>query len=57
VSCRPLLNFAVCAVLFHLANAVMLPLIGQKLALQNKNLRTSLMAACIVAAMMGKITP
>jgi MFS family permease len=50
VSCRPLLIFAVCAVLFHLANAAMLPLVGQKLALQDKNLGTSLMAACIVAA-------
>lgn len=28
----------------------MLPLVGQKLALQDKNLGTSLMAACIVAA-------
>jgi MFS family permease len=50
LSCRPLLIFAVCAVLFHLANAAMLPLVGQKLALQDKNLGTSLMAACIVAA-------
>src|SRR5215469_11998326 len=47
---RPLLVFAVCAVLFHLANAAMLPLVGQKLALQDKNLGTSLMSACIVAA-------
>jgi MFS family permease len=38
VSRRPLLIFAVCAVLFHLANAAMLPLVGQKLALQDKNL-------------------
>jgi MFS family permease len=50
VTCRPLLIFAVCAVLFHLANAAMLPLVGQKLGLQDKNLGTSLMAACIVAA-------
>jgi predicted MFS family arabinose efflux permease len=50
VTSRPLLIFAVCAVLFHLANAAMLPLVGQKLALQDKNLGTSLMAACIVAA-------
>jgi MFS family permease len=50
VSSRPLLIFAVCAVLFHLANAAMLPLVGQKLALPDKNLGTSLMAACIVAA-------
>jgi predicted MFS family arabinose efflux permease len=47
---RPLLIFAGCAVLFHFANAAMLPLVGQKLALQDKNLGTSLMSACIVAA-------
>jgi MFS family permease len=45
-----LLIFAVCAVLFHLANAAMLPLVGEKLALQDKNLGTTLMSACIVAA-------
>ena len=50
ITCRPLLIFAVCAVLFHLANAAMLPLVGQKLALQDRNLGTSLMSACIVAA-------
>ena len=50
VTCRPLLIFAVCAVLFHLANAAMLPLVGEKLALQDKNLGTTLMSACIVAA-------
>jgi MFS family permease len=47
---RPLLIFVICAALFHLANAAMLPVVGQKLALQDKNLGTSLMAACIVAA-------
>jgi MFS family permease len=50
ITCRPLLIFAVCAMLFHLANAAMLPLVGQKLTLQDKNLGTSLMSACIVAA-------
>jgi MFS family permease len=50
ISCRPLLVFAACAVLFHFANAAMLPLVGQKLALQDKNLGTSFMSACIVAA-------
>ncbi len=50
MSCRPLLVFALCAMLFHLSNAAMLPLVGQKLALQDKNLGTSLMSACIVAA-------
>jgi MFS family permease len=50
LSCRPLLIFAGCAIMFHFANAAMLPLVGQKLALQDKNLGTSLMSACIVAA-------
>jgi hypothetical protein len=47
---RPLLIFAVAVVLFHLADAAMLPLIGQRLALQDRNLGTTLMSACIVAA-------
>ena len=50
LTCRPLLVFAICVVLFHLSNAAMLPLVGQKLALQDKNIGTSLMSACIVAA-------
>jgi MFS family permease len=50
LTCRPLLIFAACAIMFHFANAAMLPLVGQKLALQDKNLGTTLMSACIVAA-------
>jgi MFS family permease len=50
LTCRPLMVFALCVMLFHLSNAAMLPLVGQKLALQDKNLGTSLMSACIVAA-------
>lgn len=50
LTCRPLLIFALCVALFHLANAAMLPLVGQKLALQDKNIGTSLMSACIAAA-------
>jgi predicted MFS family arabinose efflux permease len=50
LSSRPLLVFAICVALFHFANAAMLPLVGQKLALVNKELGTSLMAICIVAA-------
>jgi MFS family permease len=50
VTCRPLLTFTGCVVLFHLANAAMLPLVGQKLASRDANLGTSLMSACIVAA-------
>ncbi len=45
-----LLIFAVSTVLFHFANAAMLPLAGQKLAHENAALATSLMAGCIVAA-------
>jgi MFS family permease len=50
LTCRPLLIFAACVMLFHLSNAAMLPLVGQKLTLQDKNLGTTLMSACIVAA-------
>lgn len=50
LSSRPLLIFAVCATIFHFANAAMLPLVGQKLALINTAFGTSLMAICIVAA-------
>lgn len=47
---RRLLIFAAAMVAFHLANAAMLPLVGQMLALQNKDVGTALMATCIVAA-------
>jgi MFS family permease len=50
LSCRPLLIFAMATVLFHFANAAMLPLVGQKLALVNRNLGTTLMSVCIIAA-------
>jgi MFS family permease len=50
LTCRPLLIFAACVTLFHLSNAAMLPLVGQKLALRHGNLGTSLMSACIIAA-------
>jgi MFS family permease len=46
----PLLIFACSTTLFHFANAAMLPLVGQKLALANPDLGTTLMSACIVAA-------
>lgn len=55
LTCRPLLIFAICVVLFHLSNAAMLPLVGQKLALQDKNMGTSLMSACIVAAQLAMV--
>jgi len=50
LTCRPLLIFAVATVLFHFANAAMLPLVGQKLALLNRNLGTTLTSVCIIAA-------
>ncbi|WP_041798964.1 MFS transporter [Rhodopseudomonas palustris] len=49
-TCRPLLIFAAATVLFHFANAAMLPLVGQKLTLVNRELGTTLMSVCIVAA-------
>ena len=50
LTCRPLLIFAGATILFHFSNAAMLPLVGQKLALVNRELGTTLMSACIVAA-------
>ena len=50
LSCRPLLIFAAATVLFHFSNAAMLPLVGQKLALVNRDLGTTLMSVCIIAA-------
>jgi MFS family permease len=52
LTCKPLLIFAGAAVLFHFANAAMLPLVGQKLALVHRELGTTLMSVCIVAAQM-----
>jgi MFS family permease len=50
LTCRPLLIFAGATVLFHFSNAAMLPLVGQKLALVNRDLGTTLMSVCIIAA-------
>ena len=47
---RPLLLFAICCALFHLANAAMLPLVSQKLSQINLQMATPLTSACIVAA-------
>jgi MFS family permease len=47
---RPLLVFAACGALFHLANAAMLPLVGQKLSLLVPGQGTSLTAASAIAA-------
>ncbi|MDB5416544.1 MAG: putative transport system, rane protein [Rubritepida sp.] len=50
VGSRPLLIFAVCGALFHLANGSMLALVAQKLALGNPGRGVMLTAACAVAA-------
>jgi MFS family permease len=50
LTCRPLLVFALATVAFHFSNAAMLPLVGQKLALVNREIGTTLMSVCIVAA-------
>ena len=47
---RPLVIFGLCAMLFHFANAPMLPLVGQKLAAAYPKEATAMMSACIVAA-------
>jgi MFS family permease len=45
---RPLLILAGCILLFHLANAAMLPLIGSVLTMRSSRWATVLIAACIV---------
>jgi len=47
---RPLAVFGLCVMLFHLANAALLPLVGQKLAVAFPEEATAMMSACIVAA-------
>jgi MFS family permease len=48
--CRPLVIFGLCVMLFHLANAALLPLVGQKLAAAYPREATAMMSACIIAA-------
>jgi hypothetical protein len=50
LSSRPLMVFAACGALFHLANASMLGLVSQKLALQNVGQGVALTAASAIAA-------
>lgn len=50
VECRPLVIFACCALLFHFANAPLLPLVGQKLAFAHPDWATAMMSSCIIAA-------
>lgn len=52
---RPLLIFGASVVMFHFANAAMLPLVGQKLSLVAPHLATTLMSVCIVAAQLVMI--
>jgi len=47
---RPLLMFTAAISLFHFANAAMLPLLGEKLALGNRGTETLFMAGCITMA-------
>jgi MFS family permease len=47
---RPLVVFALCAMLFHFANAPLLPLVGQKLAQSHAAWATAMMSSCIIAA-------
>jgi hypothetical protein len=42
--------FGLCAMLFHFANAPLLPLVGQKLALSYPTWATAMMSSCIIAA-------
>jgi MFS family permease len=49
---RLLLIFGLCVMLFHLANAALLPLVGQKLAAAYPKEATAMMSACIIAAQM-----
>ena len=52
---RPLLILALIAATFHFANASMLPLVGQKLALAHPGYETVLMSACILVAQLVTI--
>ncbi len=45
---RPLLTFLVCAVMFHFANAAMLPLLGEMLAKGKGQSSMMFMSACVV---------
>ena len=46
---RPLLTLCGCALLFHLGNAAMLPLVGAQVTTRSSQWATILIAACIVA--------
>jgi Na+/melibiose symporter-like transporter len=50
LQCRPLVVFGLCAMLFHFANAPLLPLVGQELAQAHPAWATAMMSSCIIAA-------
>jgi MFS family permease len=52
---RRIPTFLACIVLFHLANAALLQLIGQRLALGNDGLASTYMSACIIVAQITMI--
>ena len=52
---RPLLILSLIAATFHFANASMLPLVGQKLALSHPGYETALVSACILVAQLVTI--
>src|SRR5882762_4225702 len=52
---RALLLFTAAITLFHFANAAMLPLVGEKLALSNQETSSLFMASCIISAQMVMI--
>jgi len=52
---RTLLLFTASITLFHFANAAMLPLVGEKLALSNQETSSLFMASCIISAQMVMI--
>ncbi|MGC4005232.1 MAG: MFS transporter [Pirellulales bacterium] len=52
---RRIVLYAASVVLFHFANAAMLPLLGQKLAESRPDSAQSLMAACIIVAQIAMV--
>jgi MFS family permease len=50
LQCRPFVIFGFCTLFFHFANASLLPLVGQKLAVAHPHSATAMMSFCIIAA-------
>lgn len=55
LSDRRIVWFAAAAVLFHFANAAMLPLVGQKVGGQSPDQAATLMAVCIIVAQVAMV--